>query len=163
VESRLRIGDNAVHPLLLMFPLGLFTIAIIVDVATMGGAPRLLATVAYWNIVAGLIGGTLAVSVASIDIVSARQTRAARVGTIGVLLDLGVLLVFAVVALIRLRTHDRGTDLGLLLVEVLGLAAAAVSTWLAGRLGPDRASLFGVRSRPQRLPVAAGRVRRPAQ
>ncbi|MEU4222631.1 DUF2231 domain-containing protein [Actinoplanes sp. NPDC026623] len=138
MESRLRIADNAVHPLLLMFPLGLLSIAFIFDVATMAGAPRMLATLAFWNIVAGLAGGVLAISVATIDIMAASPGRAARAGTLGVLLDLWVLIVFAVIALIRLRTPDRGTDPGLLPVEVIGLAAAGISTWFGGRLGPRR-------------------------
>ena len=136
MESRLRIADNAVQPLLLMFPLGLFTMAIIFDVATMAGAPRLLGTVAYWNIIAGLVGGAAALGVLSIDVMSTRPVRSARRGTVGMLLDLGVLIVFTVIALIRLRTDYRGTDSGLLLVEAPALAVAGLSTWFAGRLGP---------------------------
>ena len=56
MESRLRIADNAVQPVLLMFPLGLFAIAILFDTATMTGAPRFLGILAYWTIVGGLLG-----------------------------------------------------------------------------------------------------------
>jgi uncharacterized membrane protein len=147
VESRLRIADNAVQPLLLMFPLGLFTMAIIFDVASVTGAPRLLGTVAYWNIIAGLVGGAAAVGIVSIDVMSTRPVRAARLRTVGVLLDLGVLIVFTVIALIRLRSDYRGTDPGLLLVEALTLALAGLSAWFAGRLGPHslvpRAAVLG--------------------
>jgi uncharacterized membrane protein len=136
MESRFRVAGNAVQPLLLMFPLGLFTMAIIFDVATVTGAPHLLGTVAYWNIVAGLLGGAGAAAVVSIDVMSVRPVRAARLGTVGVLLDFAVLIIFTVVALTRLRTAYRGTDLGLLLVEGLALAAAGISTWFGGRLGP---------------------------
>jgi uncharacterized membrane protein len=149
MESRLRVADNAVHPLLLMFPLGLLAIAFIFDVATMAGAPRMLATLAFWNIVAGLAGGVLAIAVAFIDLVHARPGRAALAGTVGVLIDLCVLIVFAVIALIRLRTPDRGTDPGLLPVEVIGLAAAGVGTWVGGRLGPRPSAA---------APAAQGRV-----
>ncbi|MEU7907641.1 DUF2231 domain-containing protein [Actinoplanes sp. NPDC049118] len=159
MESRLRVADNAVHPLLLMFPLGLLANAVIFDVATLAGAPGMLATLAFWNIVAGLAGGVPAISVAIIDIPPARQGRAARAGTVGVLLDLCVLIVFAVVALIRLRTPDRGADAGLLLVEVIGLAAAGAGTWFGGRLGPRRPSGAG-RARP--APAAGPRAGRAA-
>jgi uncharacterized membrane protein len=152
MESRLRIADNAVHPLLLMFPLGLLSIAFIFDVAALAGAPRMLATLAFWNIVAGLAGGVLAISVATIDIMAAPHGRAARAGTLGVLLDLCVLIVFAVIALIRLRTPDRGTDAGLLPVEAIGLAAAGVSTWFGGRLGPRRPPPAGPETRGVRVP-----------
>ncbi|GID93785.1 hypothetical protein Adi01nite_31970 [Amorphoplanes digitatis] len=162
MHSRLRVADNAVQPLLLMFPLGLLANAVIFDVATMLGAPRMIATLAFWNIIAGLAGGVLAISVAVIDITPARPGRAARAGTIGVLLDLCVLIVFAVIALIRLRSPDRGTDAGLLPVEVLGLAAAGIGTWFAGRLGPRRpvgrtATDGGVRVPGPRRPVTAQR------
>jgi uncharacterized membrane protein len=126
-----------------MFPLGLFAIAVLFDLAAMTGAPRLVATLAHWNIVAGLLGGILAAAVAGLDIVSAPQVRVARIGVIGVLLDFWVLIIFAVVALIRLRTDDRGTNAGLLMVEMLGLAMAGLSTWFGGRLGPSRTPRFG--------------------
>ena len=143
MESRLRIADNSVQPLLLMFPLGLFAMAVIFDVASVAGAPHLLGTVAYWTIIAGLVGGTAAVGVVSIEVMSTRPVRAARIGTVGVLLDLGVLIAFTVIALIRLRTDYRGTDAGLLLVEALTLALAGLSTWFAGRLGPHSPALRG--------------------
>ncbi len=143
MESRLRVADNTVQPLLLMFPLGLFAIALIFDAASMTGAPRLLGTLAYWNIVAGLLGGTLAAGVAGIDMMVTRQARDARRRTLGVLLDMGVLVIFTVIALVRLRTQYRGADAGLLLVEVLALATAGVSTWFGGRLGPGRAVRTG--------------------
>ncbi|WP_433727705.1 DUF2231 domain-containing protein [Actinoplanes sp. CA-051413] len=124
------------QPLLLMFPLGLFTMAIIFDVATLAGAPRLLGTVAYWTIIAGLLGGAVAVGIISVDVMATRPVGAARLGTFGVLLDLGVLIVFTVIVLTRLRTEYRGTDSGLLLVEALALTVAGISTWFGGRLGP---------------------------
>jgi hypothetical protein len=89
--------------------------------------------------VAGLAGGVLAISVACADVVSTREARAARIAVLGVLLDLSVLILFAVIALVRLRTDDHVAESGLLLVELLGLAAAGVSTWFGGRLGPRRA------------------------
>jgi hypothetical protein len=77
----------------------------------------------------------------------ARQIRVARIGIIGVLLDLWVLIVFAVIALIRLRYHDRGTESGLLLIEGLGVAMAGLSTWFGGRLGPSRTGRLGTAGR----------------
>jgi len=139
MQSRLRVAGNPVHPLLLMFPLGLFAMAIIFDVASRLGAPSMVATLAFWNVIAGLAGGAVAVSVAGIDTASARHARAALTGTLGMLLDLGVLIMFAVIALIRLRTADRGTDSGLLALEFAGLTAAGFSAWFGGRFGGSRA------------------------
>ena len=60
MESRLKIAGQAVQPILVMFPLGLFAMAIIFDLANLAGGPSILGALAYWNIVAGLVGGVLA-------------------------------------------------------------------------------------------------------
>ena len=60
MESRLSIAGQAVQPILVMFPLGLFAMAVIFDVANLLGGPGMLGALAYWNIVAGLAGGFLA-------------------------------------------------------------------------------------------------------
>jgi uncharacterized membrane protein len=158
MKSRLRIADNAVQPLLLMFPLGFFTLVLVFDAAVMTGAPGLLGTLAYWNIVAGLLGGAAAVGVTAIEAGSARHAAVARARTLGVLLDAGVLILFAVIALIRLRTHERGADSGLLLLEGLGLVAAGLGTWLGGRLGPLPAfrSAHDCTCRGERPRISAG-------
>jgi uncharacterized membrane protein len=114
---------HPLQPLLLMFPLGLFAVAIILDLGTFLGAPAIIGTLAYWNIVAGLAGGAFAAVVG--------HPR----GLI-LLLDLGVLFFYAVLALIRVRTGDRTADPALLLLELVGLTAAFAASWHGGRLGP---------------------------
>jgi len=167
MESRLRVAGNPVHPLLLMFPLGLFAMAIIFDVACGLGAPSMVSTLAFWNVVAGLVGGAAAVSVAGIDVAgfdlaSARPARAALNGALGVLLDLGVLVTFAVIALIRLRTADRGADSGLLALEVAGLTTAGFSAWFGGRFGGSRAHARSGRGSPGRGVGPAALAERPS-
>ncbi|GIE91263.1 hypothetical protein [Actinoplanes regularis] len=115
---------NPVQPLLLMFPLGLFAVAIILDLATLLGAPAIIGTLAYWNVVAGLAGGIFGALVG--------RPRVAIL-----LLDLGVLFYFATLALIRVRTGDRTADTGILLLELLGFAAAFAASWFGGRLEPN--------------------------
>lgn len=128
------------QPLLLMFPLGLFAMALFFDVATQLGAPGLVGTLAYWTIVAGLVGGLTAALADGYDVVSAGQVDAVRSRCLRFLLDLGVLVFFAVLAVIRLRTQDRGVDTGLLVLELLGLAAAVVNAWYSGRLAANRSA-----------------------
>jgi uncharacterized membrane protein len=148
--GRLRLADHDVRSLLLMFPLGLFVIATILDVAYVLGGLSILGTLAYWHVTAGLVGGAPAACAGGFDLMVVRHARGARFGALGVLVDLNVLTVFAVVALIRLRTHDRTADPGLLVVEVLALVMAGVNAWFSGRLdGTDR---WG-RTRRERTPI----------
>ncbi|MEV6596246.1 hypothetical protein AB0M36_05190 [Actinoplanes sp. NPDC051346] len=123
MRTRLTVRGNAVQPLLLMFPFGLLVVAVILDVFHALGAPRLLGTLAYCTIVAGLLGGALAAAAVWID------TMAHRAETPQLLLDLAVLVIFTVIVLLRMRTPDRTALLGVLLVELLGLGIAGASAW----------------------------------
>lgn len=136
MQSRLRLAGQGVQPLLLMFPLGLFWTAVVFDLATLLGAPTLIGTVAFWNLVAGLGGGVLAALAAVFDAVSADSAAAARVFCLALLLDIGVLIVLAILALMRVRDPDRAVDASLLAVEAGGLAAALFGAWFGGRFGP---------------------------
>ncbi|WIM98436.1 hypothetical protein ACTOB_002036 [Actinoplanes oblitus] len=116
---------NPVEPVLLMFPLGLFLVAALLDLATLAGAPAMVGTLAYWNVLAGLAGGVFAALIG--------RPRAPIL-----LADLGVLFLFAVLVMIRVRTGDRAVGPGLFPLELLGCGSAFAASWYGGRLGPNR-------------------------
>ncbi|AEV84916.1 hypothetical protein ACWT_3892 [Actinoplanes sp. SE50] len=127
---------NPVQPLLLMFPLGLLAVALILDLATLLGAPAIIGTLAYWNILAALVGGVFG---AALD----------RPRVLILLADMGVLFFFAVLALIRVRSGDRATAPGVFLLELLGFTAALAASWFGGRLGANHsAGMRRATSRP---------------
>jgi uncharacterized membrane protein len=135
MESRLRIAGQAVQPVLVMFPLGLFAMAVLFDLGNLLGGPDILGALAYWNIIAGLVGGVLAAVAAAIDLAFVRPgTPAKRTGVLNTLINMGVLIFFAVILLLRMRTVDRVAGGGLLAVEILALAAAAYGAWFGGEL-----------------------------
>jgi len=134
MESRLRIAGQAVHPVLVMFPLGLFTMAIFFDIGNNLGGPDILGSLAYWNIVAGLLGGMLVVLAGAIDLLFVRGSAAKRVGVLRNLMNMGVLILFAVILMLRMRTTDRVAGGGLLAVELLALVGAVFGAWYGGEL-----------------------------
>ena len=135
MESRLRIAGQAVQPVLVMFPLGLFSMAVLFDLANLLGAPSIIGALAYWNIVAGLIGGVLVALAGAIDLMFVRNgTRAKRIGVLQGLMNLGVLILFAVILMLRMRTPDRVAGGGLFTVELLALGAAVFGAWYCGEL-----------------------------
>jgi uncharacterized membrane protein len=135
MESRLRIAGEAIQPVLVMFPLGLFTMAVLFDLADLLGAPHIIGALAYWNIVAGLVGGVLAALAGAIDLMFVRNgTRAKRIGMLRALINMGVLILFAVLLMLRMRTPDRVAGGGLFTVELLALAAAVFGAWYCGEL-----------------------------
>ncbi|PRY29460.1 DUF2231 domain-containing protein [Pseudosporangium ferrugineum] len=143
MESRLRIAGQAVQPVLVMFPLGLFAMAVFFDIGNLLGGPDILGALAYWNIVAGLVGGILAALATAIDVMFVRNgTPAKRIGVLQSLANMGVLILFAVILMLRMRTPDRVAGGGLLAVEILALAGAVFGAWYGGELVNRRAATF---------------------
>jgi uncharacterized membrane protein len=148
MESRLRISGQAVQPVLVMFPLGLFAMAVLFDMGNVFGGPEILGVLAYWNIVAGLIGGLLAALAGAIDVMFVRNgTPAKRKGVLIGLANMGVLLLFTVILMLRMRTPDRVAGGGLLAVELLSLAAAVFGTWYGNGLANRRTGPAFARAR----------------
>jgi uncharacterized membrane protein len=143
MDSRLRIANQAIQPVLVMFPLGLFALAALFDLGNLLGGPEILGQLAYFNIIAGLIGGVLATLAGAIDLMLIRGgTPAKRAGVLRTLTDMGVLIIFAVLLMLRMRTPDRVAGGGLVAIELLALAAAAFGAWYGGELGKRRAGTF---------------------
>jgi uncharacterized membrane protein len=134
MESRLRIAGQAVHPVLVMFPLGLFTMAVLFDLGNVLGGPDILGSLAYWNIVAGLVGGVLVVLAGAVDLALMRGTRAKRLAVLQNLMNMGVLILFAVIVMLRMQSPDRVAGAGLLVVELIALVAAFVGAWYGGEI-----------------------------
>lgn len=135
MQSRLRIAGQAVHPVLVMFPLGLFVIAVIFDVAHLLGAPAIVGSLAYWNVIAGLVVGVPTALAGAIDLMFVPNgTPAKRAGVTFGLVDMGVLVLFAVITMVRMGAPDRVAGGGVFAIEVLAVAVAATSAWYAGEL-----------------------------
>lgn len=135
MESRAKLAGHAAHAILIVFPLGLLSTAVIFDVVYLLTDNSTFALVSYWMIVAGLVGGLAAAVPGWIDwmaIVSG--TRAKRVGLIHGLGNVLVLLLFAVSWLFR---RDEAGYVPSIVAMVLSFAAflvAGVTGWLGSEL-----------------------------
>ncbi|PRY30848.1 DUF2231 domain-containing protein [Pseudosporangium ferrugineum] len=148
MQSRLHVRGNGVEPVLLMFPLGLLAVAVLLDLFHAAGGPDLLGTLAYCTVAAGLLSGSLSTIVVRLDHLATGRSGPARPATIRFLLDGGVLLGFAVILLLRMRTPERTAGPGLLLLELAGLGMAGAGTLIGAALpgpGPARTSAETVR------------------
>jgi uncharacterized membrane protein len=142
MESRLRIAGQAVQPILVMFPLGLFVMAAIFDLADLSGAPRIVGTLGYWNIAAGLVAGVLAALAGAIDLIFLRRPEAKRIGVLRVLFNMATLIFFAVILMLRVSSPARQAGLGVYLVELLALAVGGFGAWFSGVLATGRTPAF---------------------
>jgi uncharacterized membrane protein len=135
MESRAKLLGHPIHPMLIVLPLGLFIAAVLFDALYLWRGSPTFATVAYWNIAGGVVGGLLAAVFGLIDwFAIPAGTRAKRIGLLHGGSNVVVVLIFAVVWLMRGDTPDTAPATGLFLFEVVALALGAVAGWLGGEL-----------------------------
>ncbi|MGI5211616.1 DUF2231 domain-containing protein [Plantactinospora sp. CA-290183] len=135
MESRFKVLGHPVHPMLVMFPIALFVVAVIFDLIDAAGGPEVLGELAFWNILVGLIGGVLAVVAGAVDLLAVPAgTRAKRVGVAHASANVAVLLLFGAIWAVRMAADDRGSGGALIAIEVVALGGVALGAWLGGEL-----------------------------
>src|SRR5829696_6596330 len=116
MESRVKLLGHPVHPMLIVLPLGLFIAAVVFDGLYLWRGSPAFATVGYWNIAGGIVGGLLAAVFGAIDWLAIPSgTRAKRIGLLHGGSNVAVVLIFAVVWLMRGNSADATPTTGLFL------------------------------------------------
>jgi len=135
MQSRVRALGHPVHPMLIVFPLGLFVMAVIFDLVWLSTDNTVFAQVAYWDIAAGLVGALLAAGTGLLDWTAIPAgTRAKRIGLLHGAANAVVAVLFLLVWLVRMDNTDQAIGGGLFAVEVVAIAVSAVAGWLGGEL-----------------------------
>lgn len=134
MESKARIFGHSVHQMLIVFPLGLLATAVIFDTVFLITHRSSMATVAYWAIVAGVIGGLVSAPFGLIDWLAVpRRTRAWRVGLAHGVGNLIVLILFGISWWLRADDPQAGKWPASAL-SYGGVALALITAWLGGEL-----------------------------
>ena len=134
MESRAKILGHAVHPILIVFPLGLLATAVVFDVVYLITGEAVFATVAFWMLAAGLIGGLLAAPFGLWDwLAIPSNTRAKSIGLTHALANVTALLLFFVSWWMRYDVPERPTTLAFV-IALGGAVLALVGGWLGGEL-----------------------------
>src|SRR5213595_918194 len=81
MERRVKFAGHPIHPMLIVFPLGLLATAVIFDIIRLSTGNGMWSGVAFWMIAAGIIGGLLAAVFGLIDwLAIPSNTRAKMIG-----------------------------------------------------------------------------------
>src|SRR5918997_895614 len=132
MESRAKLFGHAIHPILIVYPLGLLSAAVIFDVIYLLTANPTWTTVSFWMIAAGLVGGLLAAVFGLIDYLKIPAgTRASRIGLLHGLVNLGVMILFAASWLLR-RNSPEVPSVTAFALSFAGVAAGLLGGWLGG-------------------------------
>jgi len=134
MESRAKIFGHAIHPILIVYPLGLLSAAVVFDIIYLVTGNPTWTTVSFWMIAAGIIGGLLAAVFGLIDYLAIpSNTRASRIGLLHGLTNLGVVILFIASWLMRRYSPDVPSTAAFAL-SFIGVAAALLGGWLGGEL-----------------------------
>jgi uncharacterized membrane protein len=135
METRLKVLGHPVHPMLIVFPLGLLSTAVVFDVLYVVTGNADLAIFSYWALAAGLVGGLAAAVFGVIDWLGLpRGTRARRVATIHGVGNVAVVALFGLSFVLRLESPQFQPDVLPLLLGIAGAALAIFTAWLGGEL-----------------------------
>lgn len=135
METRFKLLGHPVHPMLIVFPLGLLATAVLFDALYLITGHEDLAIFSFWAIAAGVVGGLAAALFGLIDWLAIPSgTRAKWVGLIhgggnGVIVAL-----FAVNWLLRLDDAAFAPNLLPFILGVVGAGLALFTAWLGGEL-----------------------------
>jgi uncharacterized membrane protein len=136
MDSKAKFMGHSIHQMLIVFPLGLLATSVIFDVVALlaEGTRAQLVPVAYYLLLAGVIGGLVAAPFGTADwLAIPRGTRARRIGALHGGGNLVVTLLFAASFYLRWTNGQQPTTLALML-SVGGAVLALVTAWLGGEL-----------------------------
>ncbi|MFC0527407.1 DUF2231 domain-containing protein [Phytohabitans kaempferiae] len=135
MKTRVRVLGHPVHPMLVVFPLGLFVTGTIFDLIHLFSDNGVFAEVGFWMISAGIIGAVLAALTGFADFTSIPSgTRAKRVGRVHGLLNAAVLVLFVIAWLIRVGNTNHAAGGGAFALEVIAVALGGTAAWFGGEL-----------------------------
>jgi uncharacterized membrane protein len=143
MESRAKALGHPIHQMLIPFPFGLLSTAVIFDIVSLfvGNAARAntLSLVAFWMIAAGLVGGLIAAPFGLIDYLAIpKGTRANSVGLLHGVGNILMLVLFAVSLWLRYTspalagTHQPTTMA--FFIALVAFMLAGATGWLGGEL-----------------------------
>ena len=138
MESKAKILGHPIHQMLIPFPIGLLATGVIFDVIYLVWANPAMATVSFYMIAAGVVGGLIAAPFGLIDWAAIpRGTRARRIGTVHGVGNLIVVIFFAISVYLRYANGSALTHAPTAFALVLSFAGgglALVTGWLGGEL-----------------------------
>jgi uncharacterized membrane protein len=135
MESRAKLAGHAIHPMLIVFPLGLLAMAVVFDGLYLTTGTVSLATAAFWNTIAGIVTGLVAAVFGLWDWLAIPSgTRAKRIGLLhGGGNVIGVAL-FTLSILLRWADPAHLPTGMTFVLELVAVGLALVTGWLGGEL-----------------------------
>ncbi len=131
MASPASIAKHPIHPMLIVFPVGLWIFSFVSDLVFLFGGGTAWSTVALYTMGGGIIGALLAAVPGFIDFLSLTGPPK-KVATVHMILNLVLVALFIINFFVRIG----GTAIlsGPFYLSILGVILLAISGWLGGKL-----------------------------
>lgn len=135
MRGKANLLGHSLHPMLIVFPLGLLSVAWIFDIVHLATNNNLWAHVAFWMLTCGLIGGVVAAIPGLIDYFAIpAHSRARHVGTRHLTANLIAVAFFLLSWIVRLSVGIDNSGAGAMILAIIGVPVALVGGWYGGEL-----------------------------
>ena len=162
MASKASIGGHPVHPILIPFPIALWSTSFACDVIFYFLRNSSLNLIAKFLLAAGCLGALAAAVPGFIDWLSIKDSGVKRIANWHARLNVIALIVFAISLYLRMRIGAHWVDYHMripVLVSFLGVILISISGWLGGELAYKHA--VGVAPQHDSPEEEAAKVRLP--
>ena len=127
------VAKHPLHPMLIVFPVGLWIFSLVCDIVVLAGATSPgWQTAAFYTMVGGLVGALIAAVPGLIDLLSLHVPRLRTIALTHMTINLIVVALYAVNIWLRVQgTADMRVPV---LLSVIAVILLAVSGWLGGEM-----------------------------
>jgi uncharacterized membrane protein len=133
MSSPASLGKHPIHPMLVVFPIGLWVFSFVCDlIYVFFDQNRIWSDVAFYCIGGGIIGAVLAAIPGFIDYLSITESRAKKIATFHMALNLMAVVLFA--ANFGLRYAGEPGSLLPIVLSAITIVGVGISGWLGGEL-----------------------------
>ncbi len=134
MQSKAKVLGHPVHPMLVVFPLGLLATSFVFDIIAGSGGGGTFSRAAFYMIAAGIIGGLAAEVFGLVDWLGIPSgTRAKRIGALHGVANVVVVGIFIVSWGLRYGDPDAQLVPAVVL-SAIAVLLAVISGWLGGEL-----------------------------
>lgn len=148
------VAKHPIHPMLVVFPIGLWVFSLVSDLILIGGGAERWNDVAFYTLAGGVIGALLAAVPGLFDMLAITDPNVRSIARNHMILNLLAVAVFAFNLYLRVAGAP-GARLPVAL-SVVGIILIALSGWLGGEMvyihgvGVDQPPRAGEPKQPQR-------------
>jgi len=143
MESKARIGGHPIHPMLIPFPLALWTTSFATDVLFYFQRNSTFLIISKFLLAAGILGALAAAIAGIIDWLAIKDRQARKVANWHARLNIIALIVFAVSFFLRLSKYGHLVGHHLMIPFILSLVGVILIS-ISGYLGGELAYRYGI-------------------